>query len=171
MKQVLKWFLIVAFFVIPAAAQQTSDDVSPTKDDIEQLFATMHVREQTVNMMDLLFKQEKQMVHDALRKKSPAMTQDDLNRIDSMMEQTLKGMDINGLIDDMIPVYQRHLSKADVSAMAAFYQTPTGQKLLREQPQMTAEAMRASQPRMEKMIANVMDQAQKMAQERSAGQK
>jgi hypothetical protein len=65
----------------------------------------------------------------------------------------------------MVPVYQRHLSKGDVSAMQAFYETPTGQKLLREQPAMTAEAMQAMQPRMQKMMATMMDEAEKMGKE------
>jgi len=45
------------------------------------------------------------------------------------------------MLDDMIPVYQRHLTKQDVDSMLAFYNTPTGQKLLREQPAMMAEGM------------------------------
>jgi hypothetical protein len=83
----------------------------------------------------------------------------------------MKGFDIDGMIDDIVPVYQRHLTKTDVAAMAGFYQTPTGQKMLREQPQMTAEAMQAVQPRMEKMMATVMDDAEKMAKEASADAK
>ena len=41
---------------------------------------------------------------------------------------------------DMVPVYQKHLSKSDVEEMIKFYSTPTGQKILREMPAMTAEA-------------------------------
>lgn len=78
---------------------------------------------------------------------------------------------MNGMIDDMVPVYQRHLTRADVAAMAAFYKTPTGQKMLREQPQMAAEAMKAVQPRMEKMMSKVMDEAEKMAKESAAESK
>jgi uncharacterized protein len=82
-----------------------------------------------------------------------------------MTDTLLKSMDLDGMLNDMIPVYQRHLTKSDVAAMAAFYETPTGQKLLREQPAMTAEAMKAVQPRMEKMLSNLMDQAEKTARE------
>ena len=47
------------------------------------------------------------------------------------------------MLDDMIPVYQKHLTKSDVDEMIKFYSTPTGQKFLREMPAMTAEGMEA----------------------------
>jgi len=69
------------------------------------------------------------------------------------------------MLDDMIPVYQRHLSKQDVTAMLAFYNTPTGQKLLREQPAMMTEGMQAMQPRMQKMMSDLMDKVEQMVSE------
>lgn len=162
----LALFALVAFG--PLSAQSASDDTPATKEDVQQLFATMHVREMMRNMMETMARQQRQMVHDALRKKLPDISQKDLDRIDAMSDDVLKDFDTDGMLDDMIPVYQRHLTKVDVAAMSAFYQTPTGQKMLREQPQMTAEAMQAFQPRMEKMMARVMDQAEKMAKDKAA---
>jgi hypothetical protein len=69
------------------------------------------------------------------------------------------------MLDDMIPVYQKHLTKGDVDAMGAFYSSPTGQKLLREMPAMTAESMQAAGPRIQAMMEKVMDRAEKMAEE------
>ena len=166
MKRTLRLLTVLLMALGPLFAQQPSaSDAPSTKEDIEKLFTTMHVREQMRNMMDLMVKQSKQMTHDALKRKVPDISEKDLERIDAMSDRMLKELDTNGMIDDMIPVYQRHLTKADVAAMAAFYETPTGQKLLREQPQMTAEAMQAVQPRMEKMMSKVMDEAEKMAKE------
>ena len=79
----------------------------------------------------------------------PDISQKELDHINAMVEQNLAGFDLDGMIDDMIPVYQRHLTKTDIAAMNQFYRTPTGQKMLREQPQMTAEAMKAAQPRIQ----------------------
>jgi len=171
MKRILGLLLLFGLTLGPAFAQQTSSDDQATKEDVEQLFTTMHIREQMRNMMDLMAKQSKQMAQEALKKKIPDITQKDLDRIDSMMDRMMKNFDLNGMIDDMIPVYQRHLTKADISAMAKFYETPTGQKMLREQPQMTAEAMKAVQPRMEKMMADMMDEAEKAARESTPEQK
>ena len=172
MKRIVELALLLVVAFGPAWAQQASPDETPaTKEDIQKLFATMHIREQMRNIMDLMAKQSKQMAQDTLKKKTPDISQKELDRLDAMMDQTMKGFDIDGMIDDMVPVYQRHLTKTDVAAMAGFYQTPTGQKMLREQPQMTAEAMQAVQPRMEKMMATVMDDAEKMAKEGSADSK
>jgi hypothetical protein len=172
MKRIVELALLLMVALGPAWAQQTSPDETPaTKEDIQKLFTTMHIREQMRNIMDLMAKQSKQMAQDTLKKKIPDTSQKELDRLNAMMDQTMKGFDIDGMIDDIVPVYQRHLTKTDVAAMAGFYQTPTGQKMLREQPQMTAEAMQAVQPRMEKMMATVMDDAEKMAKEASADAK
>ncbi len=169
MKKVLAVALFLMFALAPALAQDAGSDNTPaTKDDIDALFVTMHIREQMRNMMDLMAKQSKQMGMDSLKKKMPDISQKDLDRMDAMMDRVLKDFDVNGMIDDMVPVYQRHLTRADVAAMAGFYKTPTGQKMLREQPQMAAEAMKAVQPRMEKMMSKVMDEAEKMAKESAA---
>ena len=172
MKRILGFALLLALSLSPAIAQQPSSEESPaTKEDVEKLFATMHIREQMRNMMDLMAKQSKQMAQDSLRKKMPAMSQQELDRITSMVDQNMKGFDLDGMIDDMIPVYQHHLTKTNVAEMAKFYETPTGQKMLREQPQMTAEAMKAVQPRMEKMVSDMMNEAEKMAREAPAKSK
>jgi len=168
MKRMVLVFFLLVFGVNITLAQSASDETPATKEDVEQLFTTMHIREQVRDMMDIAMKQSRQMAEETLRKKLPDVTQKDIDRMNASTEETLKNFDINGMIDDMVPVYQHHLTKADISAMATFYQTPTGQKLLREQPQMAAEAMTAMQPRMQKMISSMVDQAEKMAKESTA---
>lgn len=169
MKRMLVVFFLLGFGLNVGLAQSLSDETPATKEDVEQLFTTMHVREQVLNMMDVAMKQSREMAGETLRKKMPDISQKDVDRMNSMIDASLKDFDVDGMIDDMVPVYQHHLTKADISAMATFYQTPTGQKLLREQPQMTAEAMKAMQPRMQKMMSTMVDQAEKMAKEAKSG--
>jgi hypothetical protein len=85
--------------------------------------------------------------------------------MDSFMDEFTKTLDVSGMLGDFIPIYQRHLTRQDVQAMLAFYDSPTGQKILREQPAMMAEGMQAMQPRMRKMMEDIMDKAEKMARE------
>ena len=125
----------------------------------------MHIREQMQSMMETMSKQSRQMAQETLKKRLPELTQKDLDRLNQLTDRIWSQMDFDAMIGDMVPVYQRHLTKEDVSAMEAFYTTPTGQKLLREQPVMTAEAMQAMQPRMEKIMNAVMNEAEKMANE------
>jgi len=146
--------------------QDTSAENAPAdKEDIEKLFVTLHLREMIQNVTTASMQQTKQMSHDVLKKKLPGISDEELKRMDAFLDDLIKQIDISGMIDDMIPVYRRHLTKGDVRAMLAFYDSPTGQKILREQPAMTAEGMQAMQPRMQKMMADVTDKAQKMARE------
>jgi hypothetical protein len=52
----------------------------------------------------------------------------------------------------MIPIYQRHLTKSDLDAVIVFYSSPVGQRLLKEQPAMMAEGMKAGQDIMLKKV-------------------
>jgi uncharacterized protein len=162
-------FRLAVFVVLalgPVWAQDaTSNDAPATREDIQQLFTTLHIREQMRSIMEISARQSMQTIRETLKQKLPNATDSDLDRATAMTNTLLKSMDLDGMLDDMIPVYQRHLNKGDVAAMSTFYETPTGQKLLREQPAMTAEAMKAVQPRMEKMLSNLMDQAEKAARE------
>jgi hypothetical protein len=98
-----------------------------------------------------------------MRKRFPQITDEELARLDQFTSDIMKDVPIDGMLDDMIPVYQKHLSKSDVDAMSAFYSSSTGQKLLREMPAMTAESMQAAGPRIQAMMDKVMDRAEKMA--------
>ena len=167
MKRVWGFLSLVLFFVCFGWAQAAPADAPADKEDVQKLFATLHLSEMMHNMMTASMQQQKQITHEALKKKMPSMTEEDFNRMDTFIDEFAKSIDLNGMLDDMIPVYQRHLSKQDVTAMLAFYNTPTGQKLLREQPAMMAEGMQAMQPRMQKMMSDLMDKAEQMVSEKT----
>lgn len=165
----MRYLLIVMILVLAAAMafpQETgSKELPATKEDIEALFTTMHIREQMRKMIDGMMAQTKQITHENVRKRVPNITQKELDRIDAMADTTMKSYNIDDIFNDMIPIYQRHLNKADITAMLAFYESPTGRKLLREQPAMIAESMEISRIRMEKMMGDLMDKLEDMAKE------
>ena len=168
MKRIWGFVSLLILSALIACPQSALGETPADKDDVQKLFATLHLREMMQNLMAVSMQQSKQMAHDALKKKQPNITDAELKRMDTVMDSFAKDMDFSGMLDDMVPVYQRHLTKEDVEAMLVFYESPTGQKLLREQPAMTAEGMQAMRPRMEKMMADVMEKAEKMAQEESS---
>jgi len=145
--------------------QASSDNDAATKEDIEKLFTALHLRDMMQNVMAASFQQSRQIAHDTIKKKDPNVTEDQLKRMDASIDNFAKSLNLSGMLDDMIPVYQRHLDKQDVKAMLAFYDSPTGQKMLREQPAMMAEGMQAIRPRMEKMMSDITDQVEEMAKE------
>jgi len=69
----------------------------------------------------------------------------------------------------MVPIYQKHLTKSDLDAILAFYSSPIGQKLQREQPAMMQEGMQAGgeigRRRLGAMMQQMDDFIAKMAQQ------
>src|SRR5208283_515348 len=56
---------------------------------------------------------------------------------------------LDEMLNDMVPVSQRHFTKSDIDALTAFYSSPAGQKFLHEMPAVTAETMKAVYPRIQ----------------------
>jgi hypothetical protein len=61
--------------------------------------------------------------------------------MDKFMEKAMNIINIDEMIDDVTVVYQRHISRTDVDALIAFYSSPTGQRLLDQQPAIMQEYM------------------------------
>lgn len=159
-------FLVLAILTVSSTLfAQVSADAPATREDILKLFDTMHVREQMQFVLDSVAKQQRTMVRESMKKRFPSITEAELNHMDEYTSEVLKEMPFDGMLDDMIPVYQRHLTKGDIDAMSAFYASPTGQKMLREMPAMTTESMQAASPRIQAMMEKVMDRVEKMTRE------
>ena len=163
MKRVL--ILLVLVCSLASFGQTSSYDAPATRDDILRLFATMHVREQMQFVMESVAKQQRTMIRESMKKRVANITEAELDRMDQYSSEILKEMPFEGILDDMIPVYQKHLSKTDIDAMSAFYASPTGQKMLREMPAMTSESMQAAAPRIQAMMEKIMDRAEQMTRE------
>jgi uncharacterized protein len=158
----LSGILLLFVAISPLLAQS---DAPATREDVLKLFNTMQIHEQMRLVMDTVAKQQRAMIHEAIRKRSPQITDQELAKLDQLTSDLMKDMPIDSLLEDMIPVYQKHLSRSDVDAMNVFYASPTGQKVLHEMPAMTAESMQAAGPHMQAMMDKAMDRVEQMAAE------
>lgn len=52
---------------------------------------------------------------------------------------------INQLVNLVLPIYQKHLTEADLLSVIAFYETPAGKKFAEKTPLITQESMVAGQ--------------------------
>jgi hypothetical protein len=160
-----------AILILTAAAllcaQQAPTAAPATRDDILHLFDVMRLHEQMRPTMAAMMKQQSAMMRETMRKRYPQITEQRLARLDAVMQESVKEFPVDAMLDDMVPVYQKHLTKPDVEAMSTFYSSPTGQKLLTEMPAMTAEAMQAAYSRMQKQMDAMMDRIEKMMEEES----
>ena len=151
--------------IAPLAAQQAASPSAASKQDVQKLFTVMNLRQQILTVMDEMVEQQSHLMRDSLKKRSPQISDAELDRLDKTMHEMMSEFPYADMLNDMIPVYQKHLNKADVAAMTTFYSSPTGKKLLREMPAMTAESMQAAYPTMQKHMEKVMARIDEMAKE------
>lgn len=148
------------------AGAQTTAAVAPdaaSREDVQKLFDVMASREQTRKMMEQLFAQMRTLNREQLKKRRPSITDEELARMDRQSEDLLKSFPMDEMLNDTIPVYQRHFTKSDIDALIAFYSSPAGQKFLHEMPAVTTETMQAVYPRIQAEV----DAALKRAEQKS----
>jgi uncharacterized protein len=156
MKRCALAVLVCFFFASISFAQQSAADAPASKEDIEKYLDTMHARDLAVSTMNAMTKQMHQMIHAQLEKQ-PNLPPDFEARMDKTMDDMIKEFPMDDVIQAMVPAYQRHLTKGDVDALTAFYSTPTGQKVLKEMPAMTADAMQSASGVIQKMMAKMQE--------------
>jgi hypothetical protein len=138
-------------------AQQDPADSPASKEDVQRYFEVMQSREMMSKMIDAMLKPMHQMMHEQYEKDKDKLPADFETRMNKVMDDTMKRFPWDEMLDSMVPVYQKHFTRGDIDHLVAFYSTPTGQKLLRELPAITAEAMQSMLPIMKQKI-NAMTQ-------------
>jgi hypothetical protein len=121
--------------------------------------------EQLKKTVEAMLQPMHQMFHDQFEKDKDKLPADFEERMTKQMDDMIKNMPMDEMIQAMIPAYQKHFTKGDINAMLAFYSSPTGQKLLREMPAITAESMSAMMPIMNRYMEDVQKKLQQEADE------
>jgi hypothetical protein len=67
----------------------------------------------------------------------PPAAQDDFEK------ELVASLDVNELVDLIVPIYSRHFSEEDIDGLLAFYRSPLGQRLSQALPEITAESQEA----------------------------
>ena len=166
MKHLSISFVVLLLAASMTFAQQPSPGDAPaTKEDIQHLFDVMQIHQQMHQVMDAMMKQQSTLIHETLKKRYPQSSADRIARADQLIAETMKDMPMDAMLDDMIPIYQRHFSKTDIDAMSTFYASPTGQKMMREMPALTSESMQVSYARMQKQVDAIQQRAEQIVKE------
>jgi uncharacterized protein len=141
-------------------AQQNAADAPASKEDVERYLQVMHSREMMTKVVDAMSKPMHDMIHQQYLKNQDKLPPDFEARMNKRTDEMLKSFPWDDFIESMVPVYQKHFTKGDLDALVAFYETPTGQKLLRELPEISAEAMQQMMPLLQKSIENTQKELQ-----------
>ncbi len=160
MKRILLAALFCLCISLMSVAQQPASDAPATKEDVQKYLNVMHSREMMVQMVDAMSKPMHQMIHEQYLKDKDELPADFEARMNKMLDESMKAFPWDEILQSMVPVYQKHFTKGDVDALTAFYGTPTGQKVLRELPAITAEAMQSMMPLLQKHVEAMNDRMQ-----------
>lgn len=134
---------------------------APTREDVLKLFDVMQINKTMDAVIQAAKQQSMEMAEQMANERMPDATAEQKKQLHEMMEdvmnQAMGPAAMREMVEATVPVYQRHLSKADLDAMVAFYSSPVGQKILHEQPAMVQESMQAASG-IQQRIARVMFQ-------------
>jgi hypothetical protein len=137
------------------AAAQPLPAGAPSREEVLKLFEIMQITK-TMDAAIGAAKQQtremaEQMASERLPQATPEQKQQIKEMLDDVMAKALGPSAIKEMMDATIPVYQRHMKKADLQAMIVFYSSPAGQRILREQPAMVQESMEVASGIQQKM--------------------
>jgi hypothetical protein len=143
-----------------ASATQNDPDAPATKEEVEAYFAVAHTRELATKVTAAMVKPMQQMMHDTYLKNKEKLPSDFEARMGKETEEMMQNMPFDEMIDAMMPSYQKHFTRGDMEALTAFYSSTTGQKLLKELPAITAEAMQNMIPILQKYTSSMQQRLQ-----------
>ncbi|MCU0869226.1 MAG: DUF2059 domain-containing protein [Burkholderiales bacterium] len=137
---------LVALTLLAALVHATAsaEELTPQKrDDIKKLFATTggtKMGAQFAGMITSQLARNLKAVKPGTPDKAFVAVNKDLTALfDDRMSQP------GGLIDQVIPVYDRNFTHAEIKELLAFYDTPIGRKVVETLPRVVGESMQIGQ--------------------------
>ncbi len=84
----------------------------------------------------------KERVQASMRHMMKLMQQQNPHMVtEEFIDEFLQQADVNELFEQLVPVYTKHLTHAEIKGLIEFYQTPLGKALLEKMPVVQKEAM------------------------------
>ena len=163
MKNVLLALVFLLSSFVPALSQQQLD--AATREDVEELLTLMGTRARIQQIWAAQAQQAAATAADAYRLKHPDATPLQLRKVAEATGQYVQDItsafSVDELLQAIVPIYQQHFTHADVRTVIDFYNSPTGQRFLKEMPAMMSESIRAVDPIIKKHIPEIEAAADK----------
>ena len=133
----------------PTSVVAIAPEDRATKDQLAKLFDAMRIREQVQAMRNvvpqIVESQLRQQMHQLSGADGSKMTPEQRAAADKIVakyvEQSINIYPVDEMLADMSTIYQRYLTRQDVDALTAFYNSSVGQHLLDAQPKIAQEFM------------------------------
>lgn len=143
--------------VAPVAEAQPAPDPK-MRADIERLMEVTKSAELGAQMGDLMALQIVQM--------SGVETSEAVARCREIAAETIREL-LTGkeLIEELIPVYERHFTHEEIRDMIAFYETPLGKKTIDVMPRVMADSMQIGQRWAARVMPEIQQKVTKLMRE------
>jgi hypothetical protein len=152
-----------------AARSAVAQNEKPSTEQVLQLLDLLRVKESIQISVDAMKEEMKGTAEQSFREKIPNPTAEQLQSVHAVVDDVFKTLVLDDLITDVVPIYQRHLTRSDVQAMITFYSSPAGKKIMREQPAIIKESMQATaagqQKKMEVLLARLDLRVQRLIED------
>ena len=143
----MKRFLIaLACLVLAAPALAQNADEPASRDDVILYLRTMRSHDMLQRTMQVQSQSMQALLHDQFLKDKGKLPPNYDAHMKKAMDDLVKNMPMDDIVQAMIPAYQKHFTKGDIEAMTAFYSSPVGQKVLEELPAVIQEGNQAAMP-------------------------
>lgn len=159
MKNLLVTLLLCLALCATGLAQNPADQPA-TKADVDRYLEAVHSHEMMDQMVVAMSKPIQKMLHEQYEKNKDKLPADFEARTSKEMEDMIKNIPWDDMLEAMVPAYQKHFTKADLDALTAFYSSPTGQKVMREMPGLMADSMEIMMPIINKHVEKVSHRMQ-----------
>ena len=161
---------------LPLFGQDAASAVDQsTRDEVVRFMELLQVRSRMTMMLDSMRVQQRRLAEQSLKTEKPNATPQEIQRtdrvVDTALNSVLSDQTIDQMINALVPIYQRHFSKADLDGILAFYTSPVGQKLQNETPAITQESMQATTDIISQKLPEIKQAVKAQMDKMTAGDK
>ncbi len=180
MRRLVLAVLVVALLA-PVSFAQSAD--TPSREDVLKLMDVLGARKTMKAAMGGMGDVMARTMLDEMRKKVPNATPEQeklMNEfVDGMRQDMLSVMNQDEMMELIVPVYQKHLTKQEVKMVTEFYSSPAGQAFVQKIPVVMNEAMqvgaeygRSRQDQLQKLLqARLVEFDAKVKEQKKAAEK
>lgn len=147
---------------------------APTEQEVLKLLDLLQVEEGVKATINAMKEQLKAGAEQNFRERVPDATSEQLKQVSTIVDESFSELKPDDMLKNLVPIYQKHLTRSDVQALIAFYTSPVGQKLRREQPAMMRETMETNaatqRVRLETVLAKMDMRIEQYANEQGKSQ-
>ena len=161
------WLLTFAF-VVPQLAFAKDKAINPDKAaDIKELVEMSRLEDVVLLSANSVLDQILPMLKKAMATKNSAVIEAvlEIARDTTMSVVERQIWSPGGLVDRVIPIYDKHYTRGEIQALIKFYKSPLGQKVASLKPQITKEGIMVAEQWL-KFLNPLLVQAIKMSLEK-----